>query len=235
MYNEEMNLSVFRVYRAITYALGVMLLCVFACAPKPVTPRNFESDRIAKDQVFRCTLVLGLTVTAEWFEAGFESIVSDSRWEARTRPHTFVEDWANPDHEVWRAPIYSPCVDRPEKPDRVIVFVTNRNLSSASAWKAPLGRLINTLTQKFPEARRLELQTMIRGPRNQNCGDPKSIVSPFIDEALHEAAAARPGLVHVGPIIEAPSCDVFESGGPHFTVSGRSDIAIMVAKAYALP
>jgi hypothetical protein len=228
-----MNSSVFGILRIARGILCALLLGAFACASNPRNPGLPPPS--APSPAFRCTLVLGLAVTAEWFEAGFESIVGDSRWEARTRPHTFVEDFANPDHEVWRVPIFSPCADRPEKPDRVVVFIANWNLRSAAAWKAPLLRVIATLAQKFPQIRRVELQTMIRAPRNQSCGDPKSIVEPFLDQALHEAAAARPGLVRVGPILEAPSCDVFENGGPHFTVSGRSDVAIVVARAYALP
>jgi hypothetical protein len=232
VYNGAMNLPTFHIHRIIAGILGVMLSCVFACGNKSPTrigaPRNFEPT-------FRCTLVLGLSVTGEWFEAGFESLVGDDRWEARLRPHTFVEEWADSNHEVWRDPISSPCADRPESPDRVIIFLANWSLPNAAAWEAPLDRLIVTLRQKFPKARRLELQTMIRGPRNKNCGDPRSVVEPFVDKALGEAAATRPDLVRVGPVIEAPSCDVFESGGPHFTVSGRSDVAITVARAYALP
>jgi hypothetical protein len=219
VYNSRMNLRAF----------CIMLLCAVSCASKP------ENLNPPASPPFRCTLVLGLTVTAEWFEAGFESIVGDDHWEARLRPHTFVEEWADPNHEVWQQPISSPCADRPESPDRVIIFLVDWSLSDAAAWEAPLDHLITTFRQKFPEARRLELQTMIRGPRNKSCGDPRSVVEPFVDRALREAAATRPELVRVGPVIMAPSCDVFESGGPHFTVSGRSDVAIAVARAYASP
>jgi hypothetical protein len=242
--------------RALRLVVQSTLLC-FACTPKqtdkpPATAvANVPAASLALARLthapvsvpaakapapetrYRCTLIVGLTVTQEWFGAGFEDEVPNQRWQARLRPHTFVDDWANPEHEAWREPVVSPCADRPESPDRVLVFVANWTLPDAAAWKEPLARLIRTVHEKFPALRRLELLTMLRAPQNQSCGDPKSVVEPYIDQALREAAAAAPGLVQVGPALQVPSCDVFEKGGPHFNASGRIVVAKLVARAYA--
>jgi hypothetical protein len=61
---------------------------------------------------YRCTAVLGLAVTSEWYCAGFEDLVDDERWQAITKPHTFVENWADPEHAVWKELPQSPCAER---------------------------------------------------------------------------------------------------------------------------
>ena len=82
----------------------------------------------------------------------------------------------------------------------------------------------------YPSLRELDLFTVLRGPHNQTCGDPKSVVDPMIDGAIASVAAAHPGLVHAAPKLEAPDCSVFEKGGPHFTEEGKKQVAQLLAK-----
>ena len=86
-----------------------------------------------------------------------------------------------------------------------------------------------TLTTFRTALRDLELSTVLRGPRNQTCGDPKSVVDPMIDDAIAKVAAAHPELVHAAPKLEARDCSVFEKGGPHFNEEGRQIVARQIA------
>jgi hypothetical protein len=180
---------------------------------------------------YRCTEVIGLTVTSEWYAAGFEQLVDDAHFQARTRPHTFVDQWADPKHEAWSEPLTSPCVDHPESPDRVVLFAANWTLATQDEWTKVLEAFVATAKTRYPDLRDLELYTVLRGPQNQSCGDPKSVVEPMIDAAIATVAAHQPDLVHAGPRLEAAVCSVFEKGGPHFNEQGRKIVAQQLADA----
>src|SRR5712691_12060158 len=74
---------------------------------------------------FVCTELLGVSVTGDWFGAGFESGIDGSRWQARSRSHAFVELWADPASDLWTLPPQSPCTQRSDDPDRVILTAVN--------------------------------------------------------------------------------------------------------------
>jgi hypothetical protein len=175
--------------------------------------------------------VIGLTITAEWYGAGFEQLVDDARFQARTRAHTFVDQWADPQHEAWAEPLISGCAERAQSPDRVVLFAANWKLTSEEEWTKVLSAFVTTAKQRYPELRRLELHTVLRGPHNQSCGDPKSVVAPMIDDAIARVAQTEPSWVFAGPRLEATDCSVFEKGGPHFTEEGRKLVARQLADA----
>ena len=208
-------------------------LLLAACTPTP-TPTLAPSPSPSPSPApapFLCTEVIGLTVTAEWYGAGFEQLVEDARFQARTRPHTFVDQWADAQHEAWSEPIASPCVEQSTKPDRVLLFAANWQLPDEAAWTTTLEAFVATAKRRYPQLRELELFTVLRGPQNQSCGDPKSVVDPMIDAAIASVAHAHPELVHAGPKLEAANCSVFEKGGPHFTEAGRKLVAQQLASA----
>lgn len=198
-------------------------------APSSLQPSSAVSGN--NPTGFKCTEVIGLTITAEWYGAGFEQLVDDARFQARTRPHTFVDQWADPRHEAWSAPITSPCADGSMNPDRVVLFAANWKLSSEDEWVAVLRQLAATAKSRYPALRDLQLYTVLRGPKNQSCGDPKSVVEPMVDAAIARVAAEQPSWVHAGPRLEASACDIFEKGGPHFTEQGRKVVAQQMAAA----
>jgi hypothetical protein len=179
--------------------------------------------------------VIGLTITAEWYGAGFEQLVDDARFQARTRPHTFVDQWAEATHAAWSEPITSPCTQGSASPDRVVLFAANWKLESQADWTKVLEAFVATAKQRYPQLKALELFTVLRGPQNQTCGDPKSVVDPMIDAAIASVADAHPELVHAAPKLEASDCSVFEKGGPHFTPEGRKLVAAQLASVLQAP
>jgi hypothetical protein len=204
-----------------------------ASSSAPEQPAKLPVTSRLSSKNYRCNLVLGLSVTAEWFEAGFEDWVPNARWEALVKPHTFVEHWADPGHAAWSQPLLSPCEEAASSPERVVFFAADWNYKNENDWITGLTSAVNAVRARYPSAREIQLLSMVRGPSNQSCGDPKSSVEPFVDAAIARVSAQFDGLVQVGPKFEAPSCDVFEKGGPHFTVEGRKRIAQLIAEYYA--
>src|SRR6185436_2596685 len=186
----------------------------------------------SKGPAFVCTQVMGVSVTGDWFGAGFESGNDDARWQALTREHAFVELWGDPKDDVWSEKIVSPCTKKSARPDRVLFMGVNWQWKSVDEWTAALTRAVKTIKSKYPSVRNIELLTMLRGPGNKTCGNPMTVVEPFIDEAVAKVAAAFPKLVTVGPRLEAPDCGVFTKGGPHFTPDGMARVANVYAAHY---
>jgi hypothetical protein len=182
---------------------------------------------------FRCTLLLGVAVTGEWFGAGFEGLVDDARWEAITRPHTTLAEWADPTNAVWSLAPISACAEGPADPDRVLFTGMHWDYTSAEQWVASLSSVVGTIRSRYPHAREIDLLTMIRAPGNVSCGNPMSVVQPFVDEAVQAVAARFAGLAVAGPRFEAPTCEAFKKGGPHFTPAGAAAMARVVAAHYS--
>ena len=200
-----------------------------AAAPTAL-PARAEQTPASID--FRCTAVLGLAVTSEWYRAGFEELVEDDRWQAITKPHTFVENWADPNHAVWKELPQSPCAERWTDPDRVLFFAANYRFTTDSEWDQALDAAVQTLRKKYPGARRIELLGMVRTPGNVSCGSEKGVVSPLVDASIAKVSARYPELVAAGPRFEVKSCDELDKGGPHFTKAGGAAIAKTIAEHY---
>ena len=188
----------------------------------------------AKDKTdFVCTQVMGVSVTGDWYSGGFETGVDDGRFQAMTRKHGFIEFWADPSNEIWSVPVVSPCTKRSNNPDRVVLTTVNWNYKTVAEWTLALNQAVATLKSKYKGLRRIELLTMLRGPGNATCGDPKTVVAPAIDEAIAKVAAAHVDLVVAGPKIEAPACTVFTKGGPHYVPEGFAEVAKVYAAHYS--
>jgi hypothetical protein len=174
---------------------------------------------------FECTQVMGVSVTGDWFGAGFEDGLDGERWQALWRSHAFVEQWADPASDVWTMKPRSPCARRSDDPDRVIFTGVNWEYKTREAWQEKLRAVVETIRIKYPGVKRIDLLTMLRGPGNRTCGSEMTVVAPYVDEAVRAVVAGHPGLVFAGPQVETGSCDVFTKGGPHFTDAGMATVA----------
>jgi hypothetical protein len=192
--------------------------------------------------MFSCTQFMGPNVTGEWFAAGFEKQVNGDRFQVKAPHRSFVEDWANPNHAVWRETGcdggFSPCETRSKcagaaGPDR-IVFVTqtgNYLGTPQKAWEASITAAIKTIKAKYPTVTHVELMTFVRGPGNKSCGT-ETTVAPALDMAHAALAAASGGTITAAPRFEVPRCDYF-SGAPHMNAEGNRFVGEMIGKHYA--
>jgi hypothetical protein len=184
---------------------------------------------------YTCTLVIGITATQEWYDAGFESVVDNSKWELIYVHSGFVELWANAKDPVWSAAVLSPCAQNASNPDRVIFVALNFDFNTLDQWLPPITAAVKNLQAKYQSAKRIELMTFIRAPADQPCAQApakRSTITPAQDDAMAMVAAVNPGLVVVAPKFEAKTCDEFTSNPPHPTTAGASAWANMVGAYY---
>lgn len=189
---------------------------------------------------FACSQLTGPNVAGEWFDAGFEDVVGDAKWQVKAPHHSFVEDWANPEHDVWRDSdcqgTYTSCETKSKcdgaAVDRVL-FVTQIGEyldASQATWEERIEAAMTTFKAKYPGLKRVELLTFVRSPEGQNCGG-ETTVAPALDAAHAAIAAASQGFVTVGPHLTASACALF-SGPPHMNAQGNSEIAAQLALHY---
>ena len=187
---------------------------------------------------FVCNQVTAMTLTREWFEAGFEQTpgIVDARWQLKAREHGYITEWANPTSDFWNQAIDSPCANGSASPDHVVLTVLSwvpPCCTTEAQWEAQVAGAVTTLKAKYTGLVRIDLMTVIRGPGNQACpappapGETVSMPAP-LDAALVAVAAKFPNLVFVAPKFEAPGCAAFRSGGPHLTRAGNAEVAKMI-------
>jgi hypothetical protein len=163
--------------------------------------------------------------------------VDNTRWEGLAPPaagESFIQNWADPNSPLWSMQKLSACTKNPNSPDRVVFVGVNWDYTTAAQWLAAYDGIIKTLQAKFPALTEIDLDTLIRGPNNMDCGAPTNglhevVVQPFIDSAIEMAVAKYNGLVKAAPKLYAPNCNVFATPGPHFTTAGK----MVVAKVYS--
>jgi hypothetical protein len=203
-------------------------LALIAALASPLAAAGAEqsagTQRLAPGN-YVCTQIMGVSVTGDWFGAGFESGIDGGRWQTLWRTHAFLDLWADPESDLWSMKPQSPCAQRSDDPDRVIFTGVQWEYKTRAAWQEKLSAVVGVIRTKYPGVRRIDLLTMLRGPGNRTCGSDMTVVPPYVDEAVDAVAAGRPGLVFAGPRVETPSCDVFVKGGPHFTDAGMATVA----------
>ena len=57
----------------------------------------------AAQSQFVCNQVIGLTLTREWYQAGFEQApgIADDRWQLKARQSGYITEWSNPNSDFW--------------------------------------------------------------------------------------------------------------------------------------
>jgi len=175
---------------------------------------------------FVCNQLTGGKLTEEWFIAGFETTVDNSRWQVKWREDAYVEVWADANSSFWTAQIDSACAKGSSTPDRLVFGAVSFKYKTQAEWRTGITQAVNNFKAKWPSLRRVDLVTQIRGPQNMLCptapiAGETIAVPPEQDAAMAEVAAALPGFVFVGPKVLAHSCSEFQGGGPHLTAAGN--------------
>lgn len=191
---------------------------------------------------FVCNQVTAMTLTREWYEAGFEQSpgIVDDRWQLKARQSGYITEWSNPDSDFWNHPVQSPCANGSTSPDRVVLTVLSWRpacCTTQAQWEAQVTTAVTTLKAKYPGLKRIDLMTVVRSPGNKTCPLPPVAneyvaMPPEFDGGLAAVAAKFPGLVFFGPKIEASSCEAFQGGGPHLTKAGNAEVARRIAEYF---
>ena len=185
---------------------------------------------------FVCNAMLGVSVTGDWFGAGFETGLNGDRWQLKWRSLGFVEQWADPANDIWAVPWISACTNGSNNPDRVIFTGVNWSYKTEAQWETALTSVVETLKGKYSALKEIDLMTMLRAPGNMLCPGattPEQVVAPYIDQAVAAVVAKYPKLVRAVPPLYAPNCDVFLPNSPHFA-TGKAAVVAQVIRDYYL-
>jgi hypothetical protein len=188
---------------------------------------------------FTCSQITAMTLTREWFLAGFETDagIINGRWQLKAREHGYITEWANPNSDFWNQALESPCTAGSTNPDHVVLTVLSwapACCTTQPQWEQQVEAAVTNLVAKYTALKRIDLMTVIRGPGNQLCPTPpaanETIALPAeLDAALAAVASKHAGLVYVTPKFEAPNCAAFSGGGPHLTTAGNTAVAKDIA------
>ena len=226
------------------HRIFVVAACLmFATSAVPISEPAEAAGTLAQGRAgspqFVCNQVTAMTLTREWYQAGFEQSpgIADDRWQLKARQSGYITEWSNPGSDFWNEPPQSACANGSASPDHVVLTVlswTPPCCSTQAEWETQVGKAVTTLQSKYSGLKRIDLMTVVRGPRNQGCPAPPAtgeyIAMPQeFDAALAGVAARFHGLVFVGPKVEAPSCASFVGGGPHLTPEGNAEVAKAIA------
>ena len=175
---------------------------------------------------FVCNQLTGGKLTEEWFIAGFETAVDNSRWQVKWREDAYVEVWADAQSSFWTAQVDSTCANGSSAPDRLVFGAVSFKYKTQAEWRTGITQAVNNFKAKWPSVRRVDLVSQIRGPNNMLCptapiAGETIAVPPEQDAGMADVAAAFPGFVFVGPKVLAHSCADFQGGGPHLTALGN--------------
>jgi hypothetical protein len=181
---------------------------------------------------FACTELMGLYSSGEWWDGGFYDGLGDlkTKWQGRFSHYGYTYEYARPDSYVWsptsvggvnNVRLTAPCAQNGDTPDRVVYQAWSWELTSEKAWVESLEAAVATIRAKRPSAKRIDIMTIIRCPRNEWCHSDKPALGPgtdhdakkqdchvpeYVDSALAKVAANHPDLVSVTPKFEAVSC-----------------------------
>ncbi len=189
----------------------------------------------------RCTLVLGFSVTRQWYEEGaFESQpgIDDASWELIFEGGGDISVWSNPGAQPYARTPLSECV-RP--PDRAIFQVAARRWRNQPTEEtvSELKTVIANIRAAWPTVEVVELIPIVGGPGGQPCEAASqpgrtvdaSAMNPAMNAVITEVADGRD--VRQGPDLELADCSQYADGIGHITLEGSRYIASVLAEHYA--
>ena len=106
------------------YRILVVAACVMFAEALAVPISAAAQVRAGAPQ-FVCNQVIGLTLTREWYQAGFEQApgIADDRWQLKARQSGYITEWSNPNSDFWIQQPQSPCANGSASPDHVVLTV----------------------------------------------------------------------------------------------------------------
>ncbi len=221
----------------IAFAGSFFLAVVLVSAPVPRLAAAAEPVVLAPQGGFVCTLVIGFSQTAEWYEAGgvFESVVGDDRWQLKWAGGAGVDRWSDPDDVAWGAEVLSPCAAGSEAPDRIVLSISGPFGEDEDAWVGAIKGSVDLIRGRYPSARRIGLVPVVGGPSHRDCTfDGRRVRASwqhlYVDNAIEKVIDAdHTGMLFAGPSPEVRTCDDYRDALGHLTEEGAAAVGRMMA------
>jgi hypothetical protein len=176
---------------------------------------------------FSCSWVLGIHTTSEWYNAGFENVVDNARWQC-SGIEMAQFNWAQPGSGLWDQAPASPCTTNSKTPDRIVFSGVDSASTTVAQFLPQYLSVINIIKTRFPSVKRVDLMTLARAPGDVECKGANrsnsSWIKPAQDEAIAMTAAMFPGFVFVLPKWEVKACSDFGLC-PHISAAANADLA----------
>jgi hypothetical protein len=186
-----------------------------------------------------CTLVLGFSVTADWYHVGsFETQpgIDDAEWEAIALGGHDLAAWANPGMAAFTRPPFSPCG---RDPDRVVfqIALLGWQRESVQDMDALVRTSIANIQSAWPSAGVVELMPVVGGPDGETCPYGQggvvdaTAMNPVMNQVIADVANGSDVVVGPNPLVS--DCSQFADVRGHLTQEGSQYIASELAKHYA--
>ena len=188
----------------------------------------------------RCTLVLGFSVTRQWYEeGGFETQpgVNDARWELIFEGGGDVSVWANPEAQPYHRTPISPCEAQPDRALFQVAALRWRNHSSEE-MASELQTATANIRATWPSVEVIELIPIVGGPGGQPCEATSqpgrtvdaSLMNPVMNGLIADVANGDD--VRAGPDLQLADCSQYMDGIGHITPEGSRHVAAVIAEHY---
>jgi hypothetical protein len=181
--------------------------------------------------------VVGIQATGDWFNAGFEKIVDNTRWELMSVHNAFINYWADPKNGIWGSKPSSACAKNADNPDRVILTALSNHWETwtVEQWTTQLSGAVKNFKARYSNLRNLELATFVRSPGDKPCPLGETFraydLTPA-DQAFVKTAALFPDLVTVAPKVAVDSCDDYAGHPPHLPSGPAARAAMKMGAIY---
>jgi hypothetical protein len=168
---------------------------------------------------FTCTLLVGPSTMAQWFNGGFLSYpgIDATRWQLLMVAHHYTNVWAMPGDAAWKTAISHPCANGSKTPDRVAFMATQWAETTQAQWEADFVGIIKNIQANWPMVKRIEFMPSPCAPGDKLCPGAtvasETIIPAYGYAAIDAMPAQYPGLVFSTPHFEVPKCSDFIGNG----------------------
>ena len=227
--------------------LLLFILALAACqpddkprpAPRPSSSASEPSPSGDVASGGRCTLVIGFSVTADWYRGGaFERQpgINDTEWEVIALGGHDVDTWADPTIRGYTRPPSSPCG---KEPDRILFQLAAKQWRAQSTDEivAAVRTSIGNIRAVWPTAEVVELIPIVGGPGAAPCPFASragvvdaSEMSPVMSAVILDVANGQD--IVAGPDLLLADCSQYRDVRGHLTRDGSLHIASVLAQYY---
>ena len=180
---------------------------------------------------FTCSWVLGIHTTAEWFMAGFLTVVDPTRWQA-SGIEMAQFNWAQAGYGGWTAAPMNPCKVNSKTPDRIVFCGVDTGSTTVQAYLAEYTAAMNNIKTKFPSVKRVDIMTTAVGPGDMEClganRSGSSFIRPVQNQAITQTVTMFHGFAFECPRWEVASCKDFGLC-PHISPAANMTLAKTMA------